>query len=88
MVREESGERGEWREGAWLRGCLHTRLLAPVQLHNPEMRAALVALGIKTDSSIIESWPSTTSPSSSSRLWPYSMSSGIVQNCQVRFDAG
>ena len=31
-------------------------------------------------SSIIESWPSATSPSSASRLWPYSMAGGIPQN--------
>ncbi|PRW55955.1 hypothetical protein C2E21_5091 [Chlorella sorokiniana] len=59
-----------------------TSFRAPYLLHNPEMRAALVALGVKTDSSIIESWPSATSPSYNSRLWPYSMSNGIIQDCQ------
>ena len=63
--------------------ALHYLCSSP-QLHNPESRAALQALGFKYDASIIESWPSVTSPSSAERLYPYSMSAGIPQTCQVR----
>lgn len=58
--------------------------LPPVaQLHNPESRQVLQELGFKYDSSIVESWPSATSPASSARLFPYSMAAGIPQDCQV-----
>lgn len=55
---------------------------APYLLHNKEVRQALAALGYQYDASILESWPSASSPSSASRLWPYSMAAGIAQSCQ------
>ncbi|KAI3438445.1 hypothetical protein D9Q98_000875 [Chlorella vulgaris] len=56
---------------------------APQLVHNPPVRALLEAKGMLYDSSILEFYgpPSESSPNASARLWPYTMDSGIPQDC-------
>ena len=51
----------------------------PYLAHDPPVREVLLQAGLTYDSSILEYWPSSTSPSSADRLWPYTMDSGIPQ---------
>eukprot|EP00887_Chlorella_sp_A99_P001824 scaffold19.g1824.t1 len=52
---------------------------SPFLVHNPSTRAILYKNGMLYDSSIIESWPSATSPGKDAKLWPYDMADGIPQ---------
>ncbi|KAL6784453.1 hypothetical protein ACKKBF_B01850 [Auxenochlorella protothecoides x Auxenochlorella symbiontica] len=54
---------------------------APYLAFSPEQRAILSNNGFRYDSSISESFPSTTSPSATNLLWPYTMDYGIPQVC-------
>ncbi|RMZ52160.1 hypothetical protein APUTEX25_001550, partial [Auxenochlorella protothecoides] len=54
---------------------------APYLAFSPEQRAILSNNGFRYDSSILESFPSTTSPSATNLLWPYTMDHGIPQVC-------
>ncbi|KAI3424258.1 hypothetical protein D9Q98_009612 [Chlorella vulgaris] len=56
---------------------------APFLIFDPTQRDVLAGNGFKWDSSISEQYPSTTSPSASERLWPYTMDYGIPQNCAI-----
>ncbi len=42
--------------------------------------------GFKWDSSISEQYPTTTSPSASELLWPYTMDYGLPQDCSIRWE--
>ena len=54
---------------------------SPFLVHNPPYRVALQQAGFLYDSSINEHWPMPSSPSGTQRLWPYTMDSGIPQDC-------
>lgn len=56
---------------------------APLLVHSPKQREALVQAGMLYDTSIPEFWGpnSEISPNGSVRLWPYTMDSSIPQNC-------
>jgi hypothetical protein len=54
---------------------------APYLVYNPPYFQTLSTNGFLYDSSINEHWPMPTSPSGSSRLWPYTMDAGIPQDC-------
>ena len=61
---------------------------APYLVHNPPVRKVLADNGLLYDSSILEYWPSPTSPNATQRLFPYTMDAGIpqVRSCAVRCD--
>jgi peptidoglycan/xylan/chitin deacetylase (PgdA/CDA1 family) len=54
---------------------------SPYLIHNPDIRKVLSTHGFLYDSTINEHWPMPTSPTGGERLWPYTMDSGIPQDC-------
>lgn len=54
---------------------------APYLIHHPAQRQILYHAGFLYDSSLIEYFPSSLSPSIGQRVWPYTMDFGIPQDC-------
>ena len=63
---------------------------SPYLIHNPSVRRILHKHNLLYDSSIIDfiGSQSTTTKNFGNRLWPYSMDSGIIQNCAWTAPAG
>lgn len=54
----------------------------PLLAHRPGVREQIAKEpGMLYDSSIPENYPSATSPDALNRAWPYTMDSGIPQDC-------
>lgn len=56
---------------------------SPFLAFSPDQRKVLYENGFRYDSSITESFPSTTSPDRNNPLWPYTLDYGIAQNCAI-----
>ncbi|PSC74206.1 left border a [Micractinium conductrix] len=54
---------------------------APYLIHNEQYRKVMAAANYTYDSSIIEPFPTATSPSFAERTWPFTMDAGIPLDC-------
>jgi peptidoglycan/xylan/chitin deacetylase (PgdA/CDA1 family) len=54
----------------------------PYLVNNPATRRVLSDAGLVYDSTMIENFPSESSPAAGQRVWPFTMDAGIPVNCE------